>query len=260
MVPELPGSIRPTMRRPRLIWRPSVSGPLDTTFSYITSRALPTRRSTARVSLSVSAFPRRRAETELNVLQVFPDSPASEGGMARGDRIRDQRPIGGGACSRRDHRQRIRRQRSRRLGRRCGPFAGGRRASVHDDEASCHDSHRLAHTHVSGRRADGGVPPCSATSSHPVHAALDEAFAALREARATDSSSTFATTVAGSWTWPCIWGALSAARSRKVECSPNTAAIDRNTALDETLRFESPAQALGLSRLVVITGIVCVGG
>ena len=59
---------------------------LDSRFSYITSAA----SSNAFYSDSQFVgfgFSTSQTESELRVLQVFPDSPASEAGLARGDRI-----------------------------------------------------------------------------------------------------------------------------------------------------------------------------
>jgi len=60
--------------------------PLDDTFSYITSRAA--NEAFYGDSQFVGfGFSTQVADQELRVLQVFPESPASESGMARGDRI-----------------------------------------------------------------------------------------------------------------------------------------------------------------------------
>ena len=60
--------------------------PLDSSFSYITSRAANDAfyGDSQFVGLGLST---QVDGTEMRVLQVFPDSPASEAGMARGDRI-----------------------------------------------------------------------------------------------------------------------------------------------------------------------------
>src|SRR5262245_46124815 len=60
--------------------------PRDTTFSYITSRAVNAAfyGDSQFVGLGIST---QTNATEMRVLQVFPDSPASEAGLARGDHI-----------------------------------------------------------------------------------------------------------------------------------------------------------------------------
>ncbi len=60
--------------------------PLDETFSYVTSRAANDAffSDSQFVGIGIST---QATATELRVLQVFPDSPASEAGVGRGDRI-----------------------------------------------------------------------------------------------------------------------------------------------------------------------------
>ena len=90
--------------------------PLDTTFSYITSRAANEAfyGDSQFVGLGIST---QASETDIRILQVFPESPASEAGLGRGDRITE---INGRTRRRPDRvgrdRQRVRRQRDRRHG------------------------------------------------------------------------------------------------------------------------------------------------
>lgn len=60
--------------------------PLDSTFSYITSRAANDAfySDSQFIGFGLATMPN---DLELRVLQVFPDSPASETGLSRGDRI-----------------------------------------------------------------------------------------------------------------------------------------------------------------------------
>ena len=60
--------------------------PRDTTFSYITSRAENEAfyGDSSFVGFGIST---QTGTNELRLLQVFPDSPASEAGLARGDHI-----------------------------------------------------------------------------------------------------------------------------------------------------------------------------
>ena len=60
--------------------------PLDTTYSYIANRAEQEAffSDSQFIGLGIST---QASGTEMRLSQVFPDSPASEAGMARGDRI-----------------------------------------------------------------------------------------------------------------------------------------------------------------------------
>ena len=60
--------------------------PLDNTFSYITSRAA-NDAFYGESQFVGFGFSTQTGQTTLDVLQVFPESPASEAGMSRGDRI-----------------------------------------------------------------------------------------------------------------------------------------------------------------------------
>jgi carboxyl-terminal processing protease len=87
----------------------------------------------------------------------------------------------------------------------------------------------------------------------PSYAALDEAFAALRETRATELVVDLRYNGGGLVDVAVHLGSLVGGTFTEGRVFAEYRHNDRNTALDETLRFESPAQALGLSRLVVIT-------
>jgi len=69
--------------------------PLDTSFSYITSKAAQDAFYSDSSFIGFGFSSSQTGATEVRVSQVFPDSPASEAGLARGDRILevDGRPI-----------------------------------------------------------------------------------------------------------------------------------------------------------------------
>ncbi len=91
---ELPGANPARFDSPEAYLDAMRYRPLDSTFSYITARAANDAfyDESAYVGLGFST---RLAGDELHILQVFPDSPASEAGLVRGTRILaiDGRPI-----------------------------------------------------------------------------------------------------------------------------------------------------------------------
>jgi len=70
--------------------------PLDTSFSYITSKAAQDAFYSDSSFIGFGFSSSQTGAAEVRITQVFPDSPASEAGLARGDRILevDGRPIG----------------------------------------------------------------------------------------------------------------------------------------------------------------------
>ena len=226
--------------------------PLDTSFSYITSRASNdaffSESQFIGIGLSTTT-----TETEMRVLQVFEDSPASEGGVARGDRILE---INGRSVSSLIE--------SGQTGDAFGPSDIGFEVNLLFRSTSG-EEHRAKMT-----KRLVTIPTVSLTRLfrvdgrtvgyiffrnfvRPSFDALDSAFAALKEAGATelildvrynggglvDVAVHLASLIGGSLTRDQVFA----------EFRHN----DRNTRYNEKLRFENPDRALSLSRLFVIT-------
>jgi carboxyl-terminal processing protease len=226
--------------------------PLDASFSYITSRAANAAfyGDSQFVGLGIST---QTADADLQVLQVFPDSPASEAGLGRGDRITE---ING--------RRVADLIASGEIGTAFGAAEEGVSAAlVFRTRAGVERRATLTKRVVT-------IPTVSLTRTfqvdgrtvgylffrnfvEPSYEALDAAFAALRDAGATelvvdlrynggglvDVAVHLASLVGG----PVTDGRVFARFQHN----------DKNTSLDETLRFESAPQALTLPRLFVIT-------
>jgi C-terminal peptidase prc len=226
--------------------------PRDTTFSYITSSAVNQAfyGDSQFVGLGIST---QTGASELRVLQVFPDSPASEAGMSRGDHITE---ING---------------RSVEDLVTTGDIGGAFGASDPGVEASMVFRPRDGEPRrITITKRVVTIPTVSLTRTFqidgrtvgylffrnfvtPSYAALDDAFAALKEAGATElvidlrynggGLVDVATHLAG-----LVGGVVTNGRVF-AEFRHN----DKNARLNETLRFDSPASALTLSRLFVIT-------
>ena len=226
--------------------------PLDSTFSYITSRAA-NDAFYGESQFVGFGFSTQTTETELNLLQVFPESPASEAGLARGDRIFE---INGRTVA--DL------VRTGTIGSAFGANAEGVSAAV------AVRSRQGVERRFTMTKRVVTIPTVSLTRTfqvdgrtvgyllfrnfvNPSYAALDEAFAALREARATDVVVDLRYNGGGLVDVAVHLGGLVGGTFTQGRVFAEFRHNDRNTALNETLRFESPAQALGLSRLLVIT-------
>ena len=226
--------------------------PLDSTFSYITSRA-ENDAFYGESQFVGFGFSTQTTETELNVLQVFADSPASEAGMARGDRIFE---INGRTVA--DL------VRAGTIGSAFGASEEGVSSAV------AVRSRQGVERRFTMTKRVVTIPTVSLTRTFqvdgrtvgyllfrnfvtPSYAALDEAFAALREARATEVVIDLRYNGGGLVDVAVHLGSLVGGTFTQGRVFAEYQHNDRNTALNETLRFESPPQALGLSRLVVIT-------
>lgn len=226
--------------------------PLDATFSYITSRAANDAFYSDSQFVGFG-FSTETTATELRVLQVFPDSPASEASLGRGDRIVE---INGRTVAELVE--------SGAIATAFGPSQPGISASIgiRSRQGTLRQSTltkrvvtiptvSLTRTFQIDGRTVGYV--LFRNFVEPSYAALDTAFAALREARATelvidlrynggglvDVAVHLASLVGGTLTDGRVFA----------EFRHN----DRQDALNETLRFRSALQALNLSRLFVIT-------
>ena len=227
--------------------------PLDSHFSYVTSRAANNAfySDSQFIGLGLSTM---TTETEIRVLQVFDDSPASEAGLARGDRIVE---INGRSVSSLIA--------SGQAGTAFGPSEIGVETRV------LFASRTGQEKRVTMTKRLVTIPTVSLTRVfkidgktvgylffrnfvRPSYDALDNAFAALKEAGATelvldlrynggglvDVAVHLSSLIGGSVTSGNVFA----------EFKHN----DRQTRYNEMLRFEQPiAQALGLSRLFVIS-------
>jgi len=226
--------------------------PRDTTFSYITSRAENEAfyGDSSFVGFGIST---QTGTDELRLLQVFPDSPASEAGLARGDHITE---INGRSVQ--------------------DLVATGDIATAFgESEPGVTSSITVRPRQGEARQVSltkrvVTIPTVSLTRTfridgrtvgylmfrnfvQPSYAALDDAFAALKEAGATelvidlrynggglvDVATHLAGLVGGAVTDGRVFG----------EFHHN----DKNSRLNSTLRFANPPQTLTLQRLFVIT-------
>jgi C-terminal peptidase prc len=226
--------------------------PRDTTFSYITSRAENEAfyGDSQFVGFGIST---QTSTSELRLLQVFPDSPASEAGLARGDHITEingrsvQDLIATGD-----------------IGTAFGASEPGVTAAI-VVRPRAGEPRRVDLT-----KRVVTIPTVSLTRTfrvdgrtvgylmfrnfvQPSYTALDDAFSALKDAGATelvidlrynggglvDVATHLASLVGGPVTDGRVFG----------EYHHN----DKNTRLNQSLRFENPPQALALQRLFVIT-------
>ena len=225
--------------------------PLDTTFSYITSRAASdafySESQYLGFGLSTSV-----TGTEMRVLQVFADSPASEAGLDRGARVT---AIGGvptatliatGA-----------------IDTAFGPATEGVEVAV---AFTTRDG--PART-VTMRKRPVTIPTVSLTRVfdvdgrkvgyiffrnfvRPSVAALDEAFAALREAGVTELVLDLRYNGGGLVDVAVHLASLIGGTPTSNQVFAEYRHNDRNRRRDETLRFSAPPEALGLARVVVI--------
>jgi C-terminal peptidase prc len=225
--------------------------PLDTTFSYITSRAASDAFYSESqylgfgLSTSVSA-------TEMRVLQVFADSPASEAGLDRGARVT---AIGGVPVATLIE--------TGAIDAAFGPATEGVEVAV------AFTTRGGTARAVTMRKRPVTIPTVSLTRVfdvdgrkvgyvffrnfvRPSVAALDEAFAALREAGVTELVLDLRYNGGGLVDVAVHLASLIGGTPTSNQVFAEYRHNDRNRRRDETLRFSAPAQALGLSRVVVI--------
>ena len=226
--------------------------PLDSTFSYITDRATNEAFYSASQFVGVG-FSTTTIGTEMRLLQVFPESPASEAGLQRGDRIRS---INGITVV-----QHIERG---TLANAFGPSNEGVEVSlVYVTRAGEEKRANLTKRVVT-------IPTVSLTRTfridgrtvgylffrnfvEPSYAALDDAFAALREAGATELVVDLRYNGGGLVDVAVHLGSLVGGTPTQDQVFAVFRHNDKQTALNETLRFGAAAQSLGLERLFVIT-------
>ena len=225
--------------------------PLDTTFSYLTSRAANDAffSESQFIGLGLSTVV---TAGEMRVLQVFTASPAEEAGLERGARIEviNRRAVAGliegGA-----------------IDSAFGPAQAGLEVLL---EFQRRDGERRA---ASLRKRAVTIPTVSLTRVfevggrkvgylffrnfvRPSVAALDEAFAALRLAGATELVLDLRYNGGGLVDVAVHLASLIGGSTLRDQVFAQSRHNDRNRRLNEINRFTNPAHALGLDRLVVI--------
>ena len=226
--------------------------PLDSSFSYITSRAANAAfyGDSQFVGLGIST---QTSETDVRVLQVFPDSPASEAGLGRGDRIVEI-----------DGRRVTDLVASGQIGNAFGPAeegvsvaivfqlrAGGERRATLTKRVVTIPTVSLTRTFQVDGRTVGYL--FFRNFVEPSYDALSSAFAALREAGATDLVIDMRYNGGGLVDVAVHLGSLVGGAVTNGRVFATFQHNDKNDDLNETLRFESQPEALTLPRLYVIT-------
>jgi carboxyl-terminal processing protease len=226
--------------------------PLDSSYSYITPKAAHDALFSDSQYIGFG-FSTRTTETEITILQVFPGSPASEAQLARGDRIVavDGRPIGELTAS-------------GAIDTVFGDATAG--VTVSADVVTRAGQPRR----VTIQKRVVTIPPVSLTRVYQVNgrivgyvffrqfvrpsvAALDEAFAALRQAGATELVLDLRYNGGGLLDVAVHLASLIGDVTLRGQVFATLQHNDRNRDLDQTYRFEAIANPLRVSRLVVIT-------
>jgi C-terminal peptidase prc len=227
--------------------------PLDETFSYITSRAA-NEAFYGESQFVGFGFSTQVVDLEMRILQVFPESPASEAGFARGDRVLE---INGQSVARLIE--------SGAIGGAFGASEPGVTSSVLFRSRSG-DERRVSMT-----KRVVTIPTVSLTRTfridgrvvgylffrnfvNPSYQALDDAFAALREAGATELVVDLRYNGGGLVDVAVHLASLVGGAPTQGRVFATFQHNDKNSDLNEDLRFETaPTQTLNLSRLFVIT-------
>jgi carboxyl-terminal processing protease len=226
--------------------------PLDETFSYITDRAA-NEAFYGESQFVGLGFSTQLSGQEMRILQVFPDSPASEAGFARGDRVLQ---VNGRTIA-----QLID---DGTIGSAFGASEPGVTVSVLF-RSRAGDEHRVSMTKrvvtsptvslTRTFRVDGRIVGYLFFRNfvNPSYQALDDAFAALREAGATELVLDVRYNGGGLVDVAVHLASLVGGVPTQGRVFATFQHNDKNTALNEDLRFETaPTQALDLSRLFVI--------
>ncbi len=226
--------------------------PRDTSFSYITSRAENDAfySDSQFIGLGLSTT---TSSTEMRVLQVFDDSPASEAGLARGDRIQEinGRSVASLISS--------------------GEIAGAFGPSEIGVETRVVFASRSgSEQQVTMTKRLVTIPTVSLTRVfklegrtvgyiffrnfvRPSYEALDAAFASLKEAGATELILDLRYNGGGLVDVATHLASLIGGSLTNGQTFAEFRHNDRNTRLNETLRFREATASPQLSRLVVIT-------
>jgi C-terminal peptidase prc len=226
--------------------------PLDSHFSYITSREANEAfyGESQYVGLGFST----QTTTEMRILQVFPDSPASEAGIARGDRILE---INGASVSDLID--------TGRIDTAFGASEPGVSATVLFQSLNG-QQHRATMTkrvvtmptvsHTRTFRVDGRTVGYLFFRNFvtPSYEALDAAFQSLRDAGATELVIDVRYNGGGLVNVAVHLASLVGGVTTEGRILATFQHNDKNTALNEDLRFKTaPPQTLNLARLFVIT-------
>ena len=226
--------------------------PLDSHFSYITTQAANDAfySDSQFIGLGLSTT---TSTSEMRVLQVFEDSPASEAGLARGDRILE---INGRSVS------------SLIASGQIGNAFGASEIGV---EARVLFAHRDGEEHrATMTKRLVTIPTVSLTRTfdvggrkvgylffrnfvRPSYQALDDAFGALRDARVEDLVLDLRYNGGGLVDVAVHLSSLIGGSLTRGNVFAEFRHNDKNTRYNETLRFEDAGRALSLSRLFVIT-------
>ena len=226
--------------------------PLDTTFSYITSRAANEAfyGDSQFVGLGIST---QTGDSDIRILQVFPDSPASEATLGRGDRITeiDGRRVSDLIAN-------------GQIGTAFGASeigvtvnivfrtrAGEERRATLTKRVVTIPTVSLTRTFQVDGRTVGYL--LFRNFVEPSFDALNSAFDALREAGATDLIVDLRYNGGGLVDVAVHLGSLIGGAVTNGQVFAVFQHNDKNDALNETLRFDSKPQALTLPRLFVIT-------
>ena len=226
--------------------------PIDNTYSYITSAAANDAFYSDSQFIGFG-FSTQLAGSEMRVLQVFDDSPALEAGLGRGYRITtiNGQDVAGLIAS----------------GRIDGAF-GASEIGVEGDITFETRGGEPRQAHMVKRLVT--IPTVSLTSAFDVDgrrvgylffrnfvkpsvAALDQAFAALRDAGATELVLDLRYNGGGLVDVAVHLASLIGGSRTSGQVLANYVHNDKNVRYNQTLRFENPTPALNLSRLVVIT-------
>lgn len=227
--------------------------PLDATFSYVTSRAA-NEAFYGESQFVGFGFSTQVTGREVRVLQVFPDSPAAESGMARGDYILE---VNGRAVTELIE--------AGEIGTAFGAASpgvtatiavrsrqGGERRSTLTKRVVTIPTVSLTRTFQVDGRTVGYL--FFRNFVEPSTAALNEAFAALRDAGATELVVDVRYNGGGLVDVAVHLASLIGGVPTQGRVFATYQHNDRNTSLNTTLRFSTaPPQALNLSRVVVIT-------
>ncbi len=225
--------------------------PLDTTFSYITSRAADDAfySDSQFIGLGLSTS---ISDGELRVLQVFAGSPAEEAGLERGARIEtiDGRAVGDLIASGGVDAAFGPAQAGVEVALTFARRAGDRRSATLRKRAVTIPTVSLTRVfEVDGRKVGYLF---FRNFVRPSVAALDEAFAALRDAGVRELVLDVRYNGGGLVDVAVHLASLIGGTPLRDQVFAESRHNDRNGRRNETLRFTSPGAALGLDRLIVI--------